>query len=271
MLVEVLASEPDHEEAARVLAALRGQGAPQRSARSGSAESGPPSAPLRDVAPERSAEVPPPPPEALAGETTEYVPAGFVETTGEEIASAEPPPVAAEQAPSSGWDSSEVATEPGREPAAADSDGAPVAAAESLPEATDAALAALFPEARVAAELVVDQQGDTLGLYWEFPPEALDLRGIDPSEGRLAIQVVEFVPEGLRPRRHDRAVYPEHSFTGATRLSGLSPRAAVRAALGWDSEVGFQPVAVARSLDSLLTPSADAPLAERARAALGRV
>lgn len=233
VLDEVLASEPDHDEALRIRRELTmGQAAPAEAAPS---PKEPVPVGLRAPEPLRAEPSAPPtwpelPQSEPASEfpSTEYVPVQVVETTGHESSESAEPDVGV-VIPA---DTSESA-EPW---------SGPILAAE--------------------------QHGSSLCLYWELSPEIVSRSGLDESEGSPALAVVAFTPAGPNPLRDQRTLPLtwHEPFSGTLVVSDLGPHAAVRAAVGWLVEGTFLPLAVGRTLARLESESPAA--AARAGAAL---
>lgn len=222
VLDDVLALEPGHEEALRVKAELLG---------TDSASSPAPSRPEAREALTKEA-----PPVVEYPATTEYVPGGFVETTGEEIETGRPPVV-----------------EPVAEPIA-----------EPIAEA---------PADERAPALVLSQDHSGLALYWELPRAALLRCSVDEADGRAALRLVGFSATGVSPGRVDETIPLEEVMLvsdsddlqiGRLSLAGFAAPMAVRAALGWASEDGFLPLTVGRFLEECGADRAARTLAERA-------
>ncbi len=324
ILEDVLVQEPGHEEALRVQQELRtGTGS--------TAGPGNQPAQTQERELEREAltrEAPPvkevvpvsEPPADLPGESTEYVPGGFVETTGEEIETGRPPvveevvveegvvvedmgeapgPLAQEEAPASserptlesGARESEAPVSSERltlESDAPDSDAhesldvEPSEGEPSEPSSSEASSGEGLPEedgaeeARVVA-LVLSQTPSGLALYWELPDATLDECSVDRHDGRAVARIVSFSPHGAAPERHEDTVIltetipmetPSGCQAGKLTLSRHGAPSFVRAALGWESEDGFLPFTVGRSLEDWKRAEGGSALAERAATAL---
>ncbi len=183
ILEDVLREEPGHEEALRVQAELRsGTGAglsQEQSAREFRREA------LTLEAPpvEEVSQVPPPVP----GETTEYVPGGFLETTGEEIETGRPPeaaeipPEAVDVSPEAADIPSEAVDVP---PEAAD---VPPEAADVPPEAVEIPPAA----AEIPSEAV------------ELPPEAAVAKTVDQPASQTSETPPLEEPPSFRDEEED--------------------------------------------------------------------
>src|SRR5690606_13684928 len=174
VLEDVLAEEPGHVEALRVKAELTGADAGSRKARSDS---------FRELS-----TVEAPPVADLPGETTEYIPGGFVETTGEEIETGRPPEVQEEIAPAT----TVQATAP--EIAAAES---PTSSAEGEAPQVVVSLSPI---------LVLKQDHAGLAIYWELPDVTLEQCSIDSDEGQAVVRIVGFSPEGASPQRREDTI-----------------------------------------------------------------
>jgi hypothetical protein len=272
VLEDVLREEPDHAEALRVRAELMGN-----------SPSNPPESeiPKRDSLLLRKSEAPVSASEVLyEAETTEYVPGGFVETTGEVIESEEPPEVDEAPEPEASEPvavAPEIAEpEPAEpEPAAPEPEASEIAASES--ESNSQPVAAP-EEANVA--LVLVQSDREVSLYWELPRPALDQCGVDPTDGEAALRLVTVVPSGVTPERSERAVSLSSGQevlssdgvergAGWIRFSDLPPGAAIRAAVGWNLGDAFLPLAVARSVEECGADQLSTDLVRRVREALG--
>jgi hypothetical protein len=244
ILDDVLREEPEHEEALRVQAELRNGTFAEAERRDTTTREELREALTREAPPVVIAEV---------GATTEYVPGGFVETVGEEIETGRPPIVA---------DVSSVAE------ASSPADATP--RVEAAPEPPK-------PERRQSPALVLEQSTSGLAFYWELPGSALEECSIDQNDGRAVARIVSFSPHGNVPERHEETVAlaetipvdaPDGSSAGKLKLDRYGAPAAVRAALGWESEDGFLPLTVGRALASLPTDENGDDLALRAAAQL---
>jgi hypothetical protein len=225
VLEDVLTEEPEHDEARRVWTDLSG-GAPLPGA-------------VSQHNPSHSPPASPPISVAQAGETPDYVPGGFVETTGETVESEVPPEV--------------VAVERGNE--------------------TFSAVLPVLPPA-----LVLFSEPGRVLLYWELPLRALEQCGVDVNEGEARLRLVSVVPRGASPERFERsiALSDGQEVIGAEALSrgagwlsvdDLPIGATVRAAVGWEFEDAFLPLAVARSIEQLGADRDALALVVRAEAA----
>jgi hypothetical protein len=222
VLDDVLALEPGHEEALRVQAELLGTDSASSQAAS------PPDA-SRDALTKEA------PPVADYPAVTEYVPGGFVETTGEEIETGRPPVVEVIEAP---------------------------AVEERAPAVEERAPA-----------LVLSQDQSGLGLYWELPRAALLRCSVDEADGQAALRLVGFSATGVSPGRVDETILLEEVMllsdqdevqVGKLSRQDFAAPMAVRAALGWASEDGFLPLTVGRFLEECGADRAARTLAERA-------
>lgn len=244
ILEDVLKQEPGHEEALRVRAQLR--------AGAGAAEQESKSVPGREELREAlTVEAPPvaeqplPAPVGEIGATTEYVPGGFVETVGEEIETGRPPEVQERGAEEQGAEP-ELEAEPSVE------------------------------ETRFPALVLVQSEGG-LALYWELPERALDECSIDREDGRAVARIVSFSPHGPTPERREDTIVlaetvpvqaPVGCSAGKLKLERYGAPAAVRAALGWESEDGFLPLSVGRGVDAWRADESARDLVVRASNAL---
>lgn len=256
VLEDVLTEEPEHEEARRVWIELSG-GAPLpvgvdalSSPRSPSA-----SAPLSAPS---------------TGETPDYVPGGFVETTGEAVESEEPPEVREKE----GSGDVSVAISP---PLAPPAPNVPLQSSAGIdPELssnTDP------PKAEVSPALVLVSEPGRVFLYWELPRRALEECGVDVNEGAAHLRLVALVPRGAIPERFERSIPLSdghevasedvvHRGAGWLSVDDLPPGATVRAAVGWEFEDAFLPLAVARSIEQLGADRDAVALVSRAEAVL---
>lgn len=240
ILDDVLKQEPGHEEALRVKTQL-------------SASTGTPNQEQRDtqVREEQREALTVEAPPALEhqptvsvddiGATTEYVPGGFVETVGEEIETGRPPEV------------EERISEPQPEspPSSIEECGAPA--------------------------LVLTQSEGGLSLYWELPDRALDECSVDRNEGRAVARIVSFSPHGPTPERREDTIVlaetipvdaPPGCRAGKLKLERYGVPAAVRAALGWETEDGFLPLTVGRGVEAWRADESARALVARASNAL---
>ena len=244
MLEEVLREEPEHHEALRVRRELIGHDAPLPKA----PESAP--APVRSPPKDTAPAEPTPALPSEPAATPEYVPGGFLDTTGEEIQTGKPPVV-------------EVA-EP--EPEAAPEPESAASVATAAPQPTDDSQVALAPY------LVIAQEKSSLSLYWELPPSALAHCGVDTADGGPAIRLVAFTPSGISPVRSERTLNIESAGgelgAGTLILPEFGKPAVVRAALGWQSSDGFLPLSVGRSPEEWDESEEFSELLERAESEL---
>ncbi len=292
ILEDVLSEEPGHEEALRVQRELRAGSAGVDSV-STDAQSRERSreALTREAPPVQQRTLRAEPPSDLPGETTEYVPGGFVETTGEEIETGRPPVVEEDEAVFSGPAIDSGATETassGTGPAESAVGGQIAAEAAPAEDATaEDAIAQNEPvepapsdaapiEARSVA-LVLSQTPSGLALYWELPDSTLDECSVDRSDGRAVARIVSFSPHGAAPERHEDTIIlaetipvaaPPGCLAGKLRLERHGTPSFVRAALGWESEDGFLPFTVGRALDEWDRVEGGELLAGRARVEL---
>ena len=263
MLEEVLREEPEHHEALRVRRELIGHDAPLPKAPESApapvqsppqeAAPAPVQSPPQEAAPAplqsppqeaAPAPVQSPPQEAATSTpqpsapsepaaTPDYVPGGFLDTTGEEIQTGKPPVV-------------EVAESGG-------------------PEVDDVQVA-------LAPHLVIAQEKSSLSLYWELPPSALAHCGVDTGDGGPAIRLVAFTPSGISPVRSERTLNIESAGgelgAGTRTLPEFGKPAVVRAALGWQSSDGFLPLSVGRSFEEWNESEEFSGLLERAESEL---
>lgn len=237
VLEDVLKEEPDHQEALRVYAELlRESGRAQPSQGDG----------LND--PTREAETRAAPlVQELPGATTEYVPGGFVETTGEEVDTGKPPEVALH----------EPAAEPpsAAKPRVENPISPPVEA--EIPRAAhhegrDEAASAQSSEPHL---LLIQSEAD-LTLYWELSHDS-------EASSSVLIKVVGFAPCGTSPERQEKSVAIS-GRVGHVRLTEFSSPKAVRAALGEEQEEGFVPLVVGRFIEEYAGDPSNGSLLSRA-------
>lgn len=254
MLEEVLREEPEHHEALRVRRELIGHDAPL--SRAPDSAPSPMRSSLSGASTQESNLATPSDPPA----TPEYVPGGFLDTTGEEIQTGKPPVVEAAVEPAASLDAPEL---PSLVDDALAADDAPAAVADSVQGESQIAL---------APYLVIDQESSSLSLYWELPPSALAHCGVDLNDGGPAIRLVAFTPSGISPVRSERTLNieaaPGELGTGTRFLPEFGKPAVVRAALGWQSSDGFLPLSVGRSLQEWNESDDFAGLLERAESEL---
>ncbi|GEM_PF-1756269 len=285
VLEEVLQDEPDHQEALRVKSQLQSSGAAPSQAPSAAlaAEGGvapqiaafekAASASSLSFASDQSREditAPAPAVAVIETETTAYVPGDFVETIGESIETGKPPLVAEK----SQEQDEAVAVNPEVPPTLEE--------AVKLPEVAEAAEAAEAVEAVEAAEvtvssdesvgtvansifdpaLVLAQSKAGLEIYWELPKTSLEECGVDLSEGHAALRLVAFSAAGSSPKRSDltfvlsefaadEKVNSGLADVGRMRLSEFPSPQSVRAAIGWETEDGFLPLSVGKTIEEL--------------------
>jgi hypothetical protein len=236
----VLRQEPGHEEALRVQTGLR--------AGTGVAESGRAEIPAQDELREAlTLDAPAVAPHSLnhsaeeINATTEYVPGGFVETIGEEVETGRQPEVE-EIAPEIQQETSLISDEGARAPA-----------------------------------LVLAQSEGGLALYWELPERALDECSIDRNDGRAVARIVSFAPHGPTPARQEDTIVlaetipvqaPPGCSAGKLKLDRYGAPNAVRAALGWETEDGFLPLTVGRSVHAWQADDSGREIVARASSAL---
>jgi len=253
VLEDVLIEEPEHDEARRVWIELSG-GAPLPVGVKPPSSPRPPSAPATLNVPS-------------TGETPDYVPGGFVETTGEAVESEEPPEVLEKEG--SGDVSVAVSPPP-----------APSVPLESSAE-VDLELSSNThaPQEGVSPALVLVSEPGRVFLYWELPLRALEECGVDVNEGAAHLRLVALVPRGATPERFERSIplsYGHevanadlvHRGAGWLSVDDLPPGATVRAAVGWEFEDAFLPLAVARSIEQLGADRDAVALVRRAEAVL---
>ncbi len=324
MLREVLADEPDHDEAKRVLDELGQQGG--KEPKGATSEARPADSNAFGVS-ESSSVTKTETEELQQGPATEYTPS--VETTGEDMAAATPshgtpaidPPESSPSTPTESGSSVGIpAEDPAEEPwgsrgalaeesveESGDCGGEPTeiseeeslgsrgaSAEESVEESGDCGgePTEISEESRLVSSvlsverddelpdssnqrrgdleaapsqevLVMDRRRSTLSLYFELPAEVLDRCKGERAAGRAVVQVVAFSPAGEHPIRRERTLELGDKQKGVLRVDGFAESDAVRAALGWLTEDGFRPLAVARSLDELGAPAVGT-IAERA-------
>lgn len=212
VLEDVLMEEPDHQEALRVRAELLDPGSEESLASREESRS----ALTRAT----------PPVEDLPGATPEYIPGGYLETTGEEIETGRPPEVAPVE-----QESKPVAA-PTAEPLVAEVTSGQAEQADEGFSAEDAPteveqvvepIVAAADEAPRTPQLLLVQTSSGLEVHWEIPDAA--------APGSVIIQVVGFVPHGATPVRREKTVTVEQA-TGQVWLEEFSSPCAVRAALG---------------------------------------
>lgn len=240
ILEDVLKQEPGHEEALRVRAQLgANSGLPDQAHRET-----PDREELREALTVEAPPVAERPSKLSVGEigaTTEYVPGGFVETVGEEV-------------------------ETGRQPEVEER------ISEPLPEVHSRAI-----EEYSAPALVLAQSDGGLSLYWELPDRSLDECSVDRNEGRAVARIVSFSPHGPTPERREDTIVlaetipvdaPAGCRAGKLKLERYGVPAAVRAALGWESEDGFLPLTVGRGVEAWREDENGRALLARASSAL---
>lgn len=263
ILEDVLRQEPEHEEALRVQAQLlagTGVADPERrdvktreDLREALTIEAPPIAEQPLAAPEVAA-------------TTEYVPGGFVETVGEEVETGRQP---------------DVELKPSVEDLKPHVEDLKPDVKELEPDVKELPPEIHQPPPPVAEErspaLVLLQSGDGLALYWELPDRTLDECSIDRNDGRPVARIVSFSPHGKAPERSEHTIVlaetilveaPLGCRAGKLKLDRYGSPAAVRAALGWESEDGFLPLTVGRSVDAWRADEKGRDLVLRATEAL---
>ncbi len=281
MLEEVLRSEPDHQEALRVKKELAGPVQPDDEEQESSGSS--------SIAP------------ANGSTTSDYVPSGFVETTGEEIQTGQPPSVTTappvDPEPMKNQFESNAESQP--LPAVSDEgtemvDSQPALGSERIPEEESSGVmekpnefddaSASFGERTertsetvvsdsvdtTAPSLVMRRRGDGLQLYWELPERVLDHCGVDRSEGQPCLRVVMIVPAGAHPKRHEHTLFLDQGVrfsgeSGQVTLDESGPTAAMRAALGWLAGDSFLPICVGKTWEQVSTDEQMGELAARIR------
>lgn len=202
--------------------------------------------------------------------STEYVPIEVVETTGHEVGLTPRPvdvaPMTAVPAPAAPEGEDPLAVERVVQPDSV----APVGA---VPEGTAAPEEGVADDGAWASDplLATEKRGATLLLYWELPPYVVARSGLTESEGGAAVVVVAFTPSGPTPHRDQRTFHLswQRPFAGTLVVPDLAPQAAVRAAVGWMVEGTFLPLAVGRPIERLLIDAPEA--ATRAEAALEQI
>lgn len=219
VLADVLEEEPGHEEALRVKAELLEEsekvGGSRKARRENSRELSTVDAP--EVAP-------------LPGETTEYVPGGFVETTGEEIQTGRPPEV-------------QTVVEP-----------APLKEVPPAPVLvliqTEAGLFIYWelPDATLEHCSIDPNEGQAVVRVVGFSPEGARPQRREETVVLHSTNAIES-SEGVR--------------TGKLHLNEFGDPFAVRAALGWESDAGFLPFTVGRPFASLGEDASTQALAAR--------
>lgn len=287
MLDEVLREEPEHQEALRVRRELLGEKEP---------EPAPAAVPI----------------EKEPGATPDYVPGGFVDTTGEEIRTGNPPvvqeepvldpnPAQEEAAPTVEEEPVASAAEDealaaGEEPSddepprsrvmplvdvaeVSESGSAVVSAVRAVPEPLSEPLKADSAPQTVALApcLILKQSKKSLSLYWELPGSALEHCGVDSDEGQATVMLVAFTPSGAAPVRDEYTLElpsPEEQDprgAGVKKLKELAEPSVVRAALGWESDEGFLPLCVGRSVEEWGASGESEELLARATAAFAKL
>lgn len=274
MLEDVLKQEPGHEEALRVQAQLRaGTGISEQERRE---------APTREERREAltvdAPRVAPDPLQPLAPDlaaTTEYVPGGFVETVGEEIETGQQPEVEDIEPEAEGLQPDVEELQPEAEDLQPEADDLPSQLNEQPPHVEEPpppgedltpGVEELPSESQKEAPpaggeripaLVLAQTDDGLAFYWELPDRTLDECSIDRNDGRAVVRIVSFSPHGKAPERREDTIVlgetipveaPPGCRAGKLKLGRYGAPAAVRAALGWESEDGFLPLTVGRGL-----------------------
>lgn len=285
MLDEVLKAEPDHQEALRVKRQLSGGDEQEAALRAPAIE-------LKSkMAPDLSA-------------TPEYVPAGFVETTGEEIKTGKPPLVIPSSTPFVEFSREETTL----------IEHAPIAPLEPEPSSIGASDLSSAEDEAVHAPLDSDEasgvmekpsegddelihnheleeqpqeQGGTLEevgapalvvrlrpsqvrLYWELPNFVLEQCGVDRNDGAACVRLVTIIPSGNRPQRVEHTYWlaqgtPISEVAGWIEVDAVSGLAATRAALGWLSGEVFLPICVGKTFDQLAGDGPSGALLSRAR------
>jgi len=284
MIEEVLATEPDHQEALRVQHVLVGG--------SDAVQVPHPSASIPPQVAAAGSELARPLKESAA--TPDYIPAGFVETIGEEIQTGKPPLVA----PAASFTAPEASRTVPEEGAAPEEGPAPVEENREMEEVLDSA--ALDPEEASGVmekpsgtdhELVREDEGVQDGpsdvpalvihstahgvyLYWELPASVLEQCGVDRSDGQACLRLVAITPSGSKPQRTEHTFFLHEgerlsASSGALQLDPIRDGITVRAALGWISVDSFLPICVARPWERLQAEENHRPLVERARPHLG--
>lgn len=276
MIEEVLATEPDHQEALRVQHALVG---------------GPD--PARADAKVAATELARPTKESPA--TPDYIPAGFVETIGEEVETGKPP-LAVVHSQSMPLDHAALAAE---QPAVPDESSRASDENHAVPEVdvivptqeTEEASGVMEKPSGTDHEMVT--AGDDVGedpsdvpalvvhstahgvcLYWELPASVLEQCGVDRSDGQACLRLVAITPSGSKPQRTEHTFFLHEgerlsASRGTLHLDPIRDGITVRAALGWISVDAFLPICVGRPWDRLQADENQRGLMERARPHLG--
>jgi hypothetical protein len=121
--------------------------------------------------------------------------------------------------------------------------------------------------------LVLEQTRSGLSLYWELPRAALLRCSVDEADGKAALRLVAFSPQGPAPGRLDKTFFLEATTVvrdepdfqaGRLSLSEFAAPLAVRVALGWQSDDGFLPLTVGRPLGDLASDPANVAAVGRA-------
>lgn len=128
----------------------------------------------------------------------------------------------------------------------------PTVTSEAVVEA-DQSLAAPLPEVAIEPPLEVDEivglavDPHTVYLYWEIRPSTLaSVRAVHP-EGAIVVRTVTVQPALAGPATEVRDFRVDALF-GELFVRGLPAQANVRASIGYRSESGFEPFAVAMEL-----------------------
>lgn len=98
----------------------------------------------------------------------------------------------------------------------------------------------------------------TLYVYWEVREETLSLARAEAEDGKLVVRVVAVTATWEGPVVHTRDIEVQ-ATVGDWFVRDLPEGAIVRAALGWQSELGFGPFAVALEIGA--PPAIPSPIA----------
>lgn len=298
MIEEVLATEPDHQEALRVQRALVGGPDSSRADAQTATSAGSKSAPAAPVGSELAR------PLKDSPTTSDYMPTGFVETIGEEIETGKPPLAvlhsdrgATEGAAAMGQDSAPSDQAPRIDQAASPKEAVPEPSALEQSMSAEPAIEPeeasgvmekpsgteheMVPQDDHEGEgpldlpaLVVHSTEHGVYLYWELPASVLEQCGVDRSDGQACLRLVAITPSGSKPQRTEHTFFLHEgerlsASSGTLHLDPIREGITVRAALGWISVDAFLPICVGRPWDRLQAEDNQRPLIERARPHLG--